>query len=285
LLSTRPSSGTLDRRQAGRGRTDQAHALGGRDRRGGGQRVADQVGERDLLQGQAQRAGVDPGQLEQVVHHRSEPVGLLADAGVVAPYRVRVGGDAVLERLCHGPDARQRRAQVVAGPGDQLPAAGLERPLALAGLLQPHARLGQLPVQGGHLGVRRAGRAGVRRVAEVAGGEAERGVARHHGPPEQGGGHQPDRARDGDDDQQHAQVVRGQEHRARRTDRARHDGAERHDDDDGQGDDQTAGAHRPQDDRADERDRQRAAESDPYDDERLGRRHQAGPAGTAGSYR
>ena len=73
---------------------------------------------------------MDAGQLEEVVDHPRHPVDLGADLPVVAR---GVGGDAVLERLGHGPQPGQRGAQVVGHPGDQLAPRLLQAPLALAG--------------------------------------------------------------------------------------------------------------------------------------------------------
>ena len=73
-----------------------------------------------------QRPGLDAGQLEQVVDQAGQPVGLLAHGAVVAGDGLGIVDDAVLERLDHGPDAGQRRAQVVGHPGHQLPPAALE---------------------------------------------------------------------------------------------------------------------------------------------------------------
>ena len=76
---------------------------------------------------QRQHAGVDPGQLEEVVDHPHHPVDLGADLAVVAR---RVVGQAVLERLGHRPQPGQRRAQVVGDPRDQLAARLLQPRLA-----------------------------------------------------------------------------------------------------------------------------------------------------------
>ena len=49
---------------------------------------------------------LDAGQLEQVVHHVRQPVDLDPELTVVAADGLRIGDDAVLERLGHGPHAR-----------------------------------------------------------------------------------------------------------------------------------------------------------------------------------
>ena len=77
-----------------------------------------------------QRAGLDPGQVEQVLDHLVEPVDRRADLLVV---QLRVVDDAVLERLGHRAQPGQRRAQVVADPGHQLAPGRLQGPLPLAG--------------------------------------------------------------------------------------------------------------------------------------------------------
>jgi len=190
----------------------QPDALGCRYRPGGGDGVADQVGEGDLLQRQPQGAGVDLRQLEQVIDHAGEPVGFDPDPVVIALDGPLVAGDPVLQRLGHSPDARKRRAQVVADPGHQLPAAGLQRPLPPAGLLQLTAHLAQLPVQGGQLGRQRLRRVDVA-LSQVRCGDAQRPAAGDDRTPQQHGGDEPHRARHDGHDDQDRKVVRGQEHR------------------------------------------------------------------------
>ena len=95
----------------------------------------------DRLGRHGQDAGVDPGQLEEVVDHPHHPVDLGADLAVVAR---RVVDHAVLERLGHRPHPGQRRAQVVGDPRDQLAPGRLEPRLAHPRLLQPLAGAGQL---------------------------------------------------------------------------------------------------------------------------------------------
>ena len=96
------------------------------------------------LDRQRQRVGLDAGQLEQVVDQPGQPVGLGHELQVVAVDLGRVGHDAVVERLGHGPDAGDRRAQVVAHPRHQLAAAVLEGALAVGHLVDPAARPLQL---------------------------------------------------------------------------------------------------------------------------------------------
>ena len=80
------------------------------------QRGVDERRDRHLLQLERERAGVDPRQLEQVVDERRERPHLLAQRRQVV-----VGGrEAVLDRLEHRLHRGDRRAQVVARPGDEL---------------------------------------------------------------------------------------------------------------------------------------------------------------------
>ena len=111
--------------------TVEADTLDGGDRLGRGERLADQVTERHGLRGRHEQAGVDLGELEEVVDHAHGAVHLGADLPVVAR---RVVDHAVLERLGHRAQAGQWSAQVVGDPGDQLAARLLEPLLALTGL-------------------------------------------------------------------------------------------------------------------------------------------------------
>ncbi len=124
-------------RQAAGRRAAQQHALGPGQRLGTGQGLADQVIEADAAAGQSQRARVDARQLKQVIDHDGEPVGFAPDLAVVAAHGLTVGHHLVLQRLGHRPQARQRGPQIVADPGDQLAAAGLQRPFAVARFGQP----------------------------------------------------------------------------------------------------------------------------------------------------
>ena len=74
----------------------------------------------------AQHAGVDPGELEEVVDHPHHPVDLGAHLRVVT---AGVVGEAVLQRLGHRPQAGQRRAQVVGDPRDELAPRLLQAPV------------------------------------------------------------------------------------------------------------------------------------------------------------
>ena len=115
----------------------QADRPGPRHRVGAGDRVGHHVAEGDGLGGQ--RAGRRPGCRDSSKRSSTMPrqaVDLGADLPVVA---ARVVGDAVLERLGHGPQAGQRGAQVVRDPGDELAPGGLQPGLAQPRLLQPLA--------------------------------------------------------------------------------------------------------------------------------------------------
>ena len=82
-----------------------------------------------------ERAGVDSGELEEVVDERSERLHLLPHRGQVA-----IGlGDPVLDRLEHRLERCKRRAQVVARPRDELP-PGVEELVEVDGHLVEGAR-------------------------------------------------------------------------------------------------------------------------------------------------
>ena len=88
-----------------------------------------------LAQLERERAAVDPGELEEVVDERRERANLVAQRGQVV-----VGiGEPVLDRLEHRLHVRERGAQVVARPRDQL-AARVEEALEARGHLVERAR-------------------------------------------------------------------------------------------------------------------------------------------------
>ncbi len=89
------------------------HALRGGHRRGAGQDVGHQVTERDALELQAERAGLGPAQLEQVVDERGEVIDLLAESAEVTVDGRGIFDDAVLERLDDRAHAGEWGAQVV----------------------------------------------------------------------------------------------------------------------------------------------------------------------------
>ena len=104
----------------------EAYAAGARDRVGAGQRLADHVAQRDRLEVQRQHAGVDPGELEEVVDHAHHPVDLGPDLAVVAG---GVVGQPVLERLGH---RAQSRPGASAGRGTPTTPARAATPRAAA---------------------------------------------------------------------------------------------------------------------------------------------------------
>jgi hypothetical protein len=74
--------------------------------------IGDDLTEGDLLQPEPQGRGLDAAELEQVVDQPGEAVALHPQCPVVARHVVALD-QPVLERLDHGPDAGERRAQVV----------------------------------------------------------------------------------------------------------------------------------------------------------------------------
>ena len=138
-LARRAPSASPSRRRTSR--TPRPAATGAAD----GDRVGDDVAERHRAERQPQRAGVDPGQLEQVVDERA-PSGRSRPGSAGGTRRPsRVVDHAVLQRLGHRAQPGQRRAQVVRHPGDQLAAAGLHLPFPLARLGRPHRVGGEPP--------------------------------------------------------------------------------------------------------------------------------------------
>jgi hypothetical protein len=144
--------------------------------------AVDQALQLRVVQFERQCAGVDPGELEQVVHERGERLNLLADRGQVL-VRLR---EPVLDRLEHRAQRADRRTQVVARPRDEL-TPGVEEPLELV-----------------RHGVERAGELGqltwaalVGPHGEVARGDGARGVAQTPDPG-RGRGRQEERSADCD---------------------------------------------------------------------------------------
>ena len=78
----------------------------------------DEAGQLGVAQLEGQRAAVDPRQLEEVVGQRRERFDLLPERGNVLG-RLR---EPILDRFEHRLHVRERRPQVVARPGDELPA-------------------------------------------------------------------------------------------------------------------------------------------------------------------
>ena len=122
----------------------------------------DEGGQLGVPQLERQRAGVDACELEEVVYEPGEAPHLLVHRGQVAVRR----RNTVLDRLQHRLQRRDRRAQVVARPRDEL-ATGVEDPVQVLRHLVERSR------QVGELG--RAALGGAR--AQVAGGQRGRGDA------------------------------------------------------------------------------------------------------------
>ena len=116
----------------------------------------DERGERDLLELVDERAGVDAGELEEVVDENRQAPRLILQGREVLGRR----GETVLDRLEHRCDRGHGRAQVVARRRDEL-AAGVEEAFEAAGhRVERPPQLGELARAA--LGCARA---------EVAGGE------------------------------------------------------------------------------------------------------------------
>ena len=146
----------VDRHAADRG-PGQPHPLGPGHRLRTGQHLGHHVLQGDRAPVQPQRAGVDPGQLEQVVDHQRKPVHLTPDLGVVRTDRARIHHHLIFQGFGHRAQPGQRGPQVVTDPGHQLAAAGLQGPLPGPGLGQPLVRGGQALGQAGQLGRQRHG--------------------------------------------------------------------------------------------------------------------------------
>ena len=83
--------------------------------------VGEDVGDSRALELDFERARGDRVQLEQPVDQLGQPVRLQAQASVVRTYLVPSDGEVVGKRLGNRADPRQRRAQVVRHPRDELP--------------------------------------------------------------------------------------------------------------------------------------------------------------------
>ena len=114
--------------------TAQLNALFGGQWLEGRQAVGDDVVEGNPFGCHGERSGLYPGELEQVVHHRRQPI----DVGVHALVgQLRIVDHPVLQRLRHGPQAGERSAQVVANPRHELASRGFQRLLPFPGRGQP----------------------------------------------------------------------------------------------------------------------------------------------------
>jgi hypothetical protein len=169
---------------------------------------------------------MDARELEEVVDHPHHPLDLGAHLGVVARRIVR---QTVLERLGHGPQPGQRRAEVVGDPGHQLASGLLESHLAVARLGELGAGPPELRRQ--LLELRRPGRGRRREPAavtedpgpllEVARPSGERGADREREEECDDAGH-------GRHERDDAEVVLGEEHRAGGGERPGQDGQHGH---------------------------------------------------------
>ncbi len=136
----------------------------------------DERGKRELVQLERDCAGVDAGELEEVVDEEPERPHLL-------PHRREVAlglGQAVLERLEHRLHRGERRPEVVARPGDEL-APGVEESLDVGRHLVERGRqIGELG--GPALGrPRREIAAGERRGRRAARARSTAGSSRRGG--------------------------------------------------------------------------------------------------------
>ena len=103
----------------GHGQRDERLAVGrGQGREALDGRSAD-LGGLELLEAERPAAGLEVGQVAQLVDHALQPCGLLGD-GPGRALGVGPDGGAVEERLGEAADDGQRRAQVVAQAGQQL---------------------------------------------------------------------------------------------------------------------------------------------------------------------
>jgi hypothetical protein len=193
-------------------------------------RVRHELGECDRLEAEAEGVGLDAAELEQVVDERGEAVGLALDRGQVPLDRLGVVHDPVVQGFDHGPDARQRGAQVVRHPGDELAPRPLDPLLPSPGLVEPLTHGLELVSEPRQL-LRRRGRD--RRPCGLVGPDAAGDVAeRAAGAIDllaevQRGEHGDDPGTD-QDHEQRLEVVGRDEHGLRRDHGAEHGAADRH---------------------------------------------------------
>jgi hypothetical protein len=264
-----------------RGLAAQVDLAGLRDRAQLGDGVAHDVVEGDALDGELEAARVDPRQLEQVVDHAVEAVRLHADLAEVA---VLVVDHAVLERLGHGADPGERRAQVVRHPRDELAAAALLR-------LHAVARVGEAAVGGAELAgqLRELGAGGAARLdrgllAHRGGVAAELAAAAHEGHAEHRGHDEGDQRGDGGDGEEGGEARVVDEHARGDGDHAAHDGHHGGERDHADLQDERAAAEQAQQDAGAEADDRGADERRQHDDEELVAAHASSPeAGAAGT--
>src|SRR5215207_11265898 len=115
---------------------DEAHALALRLVPEAGQGVGYQVAQRGFFQVQPQGAGVDPGELEEVVYKPSELLELAPGRVEIAGLRPWVLDDAVGDSLDQGARRGQGCAKVVRDGGDEIPPGSLCLSLARRRLCQ-----------------------------------------------------------------------------------------------------------------------------------------------------
>jgi hypothetical protein len=187
-------AGHDDRPAAVRG--DQLDPAAGGQWRHAGDGVGDDLPQRHGGGDQPQRAGVDPGQLEQVVDELGHPVGLDPDPPVVLLDGGRIVDDAVFEGLGHRPQPGQGGAQIVRHPGDEFAPAGLQAPFTVPGRLRPDRGGGQPATED-----RPDGQADHRGRAHRDQHDAQVVPGQEHGPGDRG--HTRDHGQDRDGEQHH----------------------------------------------------------------------------------
>jgi hypothetical protein len=105
--------------------------------------VGDDVAQGHAGEIQVQGAGVDAGQLEEIVDEMAHAVGLDADTAVIVGDGLGVAHDVVLQGFRHGAESGERGAKVVGNPGDEFAATRLHLPFPLANLHRPDRSCGQ----------------------------------------------------------------------------------------------------------------------------------------------
>ncbi len=74
------------------------------------------------MEDKIQRTGLDSAEFKEVVHQLRQPLRFLPDRCVVAVDGGRFGDHTILQRLAHGPDSGDGRAEIVRYPGHQFTA-------------------------------------------------------------------------------------------------------------------------------------------------------------------
>ena len=204
--------------------------------RGGAHPVEHRGDERrhlDRLGRQVDRARRDAAELEQVVDEQRQSIGLDPDRPQVALHVGGVVDHPVLERLGGGPDAGQRAAQVVGHPGDQLAAGAFQCELAFMGLAELARHRAELVAEPSQLADRRSRTALGHVAVRDRSGQLTQRICVDTDPTGEAPRRQDTDAAGGTgDDPERGQVVRLDEHGARRhdgTDPRRDQRRERHD--------------------------------------------------------